>query len=396
MAIIRSTNEAAAIVAEVWANRALGKLRERLALATLANRDAEDELGALGDTIKIHKRGTLSVQSPAEGSAIVPEAPTNTSVDLVLDQYDAVSWTVSDITRSTAIEDGYAYVDDAAATLAESIESALAAEYATAGLTAVGTYGTDIDLATIRAARLAMNQGNVPRGSGRHIFMSAKDDDALIALDKLTDVDRAGTTEALREAMLGRLYGFNLFSSNLVPETGAVATVDVVGTADGVMEITINGEVATFTASSSTAQQISDGLVADINLNAAAGAVVTASNEGGTTTVITITHDNNDGSTFTLAIGGALAANLSITQAPTVETHNMAFHENGLSLAMRPLALPMPGSGAAGSYIVDPESGLAIRMLIEYSATGRGTTVILDALYGVLFHDPRLGLEIRS
>lgn len=87
----------------------------------------------------------------------------------------------------------------------------------------------------------------------------------------------------------------------------AVWTINVVGTVNGAMTLTdANGTVvATFTAAGSTATQIKDGLLASV-VDGYTGATVD-------TDTLTITRDET-GVPMTLAIGGALAANLTGSQ----------------------------------------------------------------------------------
>lgn len=61
----------------------------------------------------------------------------------------------------------------------------------------------------------------------------------------------------------------------------------------------------------------------------------------------------------------------------------LAFHKNAIVLATRPLDDPMEGTGATARTVVDPQTGLAMRLIYSYSHLGLGHVVSLDILYGV-------------
>ena len=69
---------------------------------------------------------------------------------------------------------------------------------------------------------------------------------------------------------------------------------------------------------------------------------------------------------------------------------NMAFHRNALALVMRPLALPIPGTGARAALA--SHNGVAMRVVITYNGTSQGHLVTLDTLFGVKTLDTDLGV----
>lgn len=74
---------------------------------------------------------------------------------------------------------------------------------------------------------------------------------------------------------------------------------------------------------------------------------------------------------------------VDVTSGSPDTTHNIAFHPAAFMLAMRPLPLPRPGSGAIGTYIVDPVSGVAMRYTIQWDSDALKMKHVLDVLYGV-------------
>lgn len=73
-------------------------------------------------------------------------------------------------------------------------------------------------------------------------------------------------------------------------------------------------------------------------------------------------------------------------------SYNFAFHRNALALVTRPLALPMPGTGAragVGNY-----NDLSMRVVMSYDAHNQGTLVTVDTLIGVKVLDQKLGAVV--
>lgn len=205
-------------IPQFWLAMALGHLKANLVMGRLVRRDADNVIAELGDTINITKRGSLTVRDKSEDTAVTADAPTNTKVAVKLDKHKYVAWYLEDTASAKAIDDALNYVQDGAAGLAEAIESDLLALHASVA-NEVGTAGTDISLATLLQARKQLNDQRCPM-MGRSIIVSSKDEIALLDTDRLVEADKRGDSgEALSEAQLGRIYGFDAYMSQLVDVT---------------------------------------------------------------------------------------------------------------------------------------------------------------------------------
>lgn len=69
--------------------------------------------------------------------------------------------------------------------------------------------------------------------------------------------------------------------------------------------------------------------------------------------------------------------------------YNFAFHRNALALVVRPLATPRPGTGALSSVVNN--NGFSVRAVITYDGKAQGHRVTLDMLCGVKVLDTKLG-----
>ncbi len=78
------------------------------------------------------------------------------------------------------------------------------------------------------------------------------------------------------------------------------------------------------------------------------------------------------------------------------DTKNIAFHKSAVMLAMRPFMPITPGTGVATATAVDPESGVAIRVLKQYDINYRATHLAFDILYGFTSLRPSLGFVVDA
>ena len=76
--------------------------------------------------------------------------------------------------------------------------------------------------ADVLLARQTLTQANVPVGN-RFLAVSPEVASVLLQLDKLSRVDASGTDTGLRDATIGRVYGFDVVESNALSPESAVA-----------------------------------------------------------------------------------------------------------------------------------------------------------------------------
>lgn len=202
-------------IPEIWAQVAMEQLRSNIVLAKLVTRDTDVAAFNYGDVLHIPFPGTFTANDKAAGSAVTLQAPTDSEVQVTLNKHKYISFVIEDPVR--AMEDQSVmerYGREAAAAIAEAIESDLFALYA--GLSqSVGTSGTDISAATVRSARKKLNDSKAPLNN-RHLVISTKDEIALLADSNLANYF-AFRTQAVPEGALGQLYGFTIWTSQLVP-----------------------------------------------------------------------------------------------------------------------------------------------------------------------------------
>jgi hypothetical protein len=215
---------AAPFIPQEWASRALGKLAGNLQIASVANRNWQEEFKGLGDTCNVPVRGAITVADKVAGTPVTPQAPADATIQVVLNRHKVASFLVEDIVRAEANQEvGDGYIQDATIAMAEAIETdGLTVAYT--GFTtnsAVGVAGVDATEALVRTIRKTLVDGKVPPTMPKFCFWATKDAAALLGLARFTESDKLGDNgTVLREGSLGRWFGLNHIESQYVVVTG--------------------------------------------------------------------------------------------------------------------------------------------------------------------------------
>lgn len=208
-------------IPEFWANVALGALRANTVMANLVNRDYSDAVATLGDVVNIVQRGTLAVNDKAPGHQITLQTPTNSKIPVTLNKHKEISWLIEDTASAEAIQSAVDYVTDAAIALGEQIDADLLALYSAMTLQA-GAANTPMSIATILEAREKLNIAKAPLAN-RYFVISPKDETSLLKLEQFTSGEWADENQvALREATIGKKYGFTFVMDQQVAEISGV------------------------------------------------------------------------------------------------------------------------------------------------------------------------------
>lgn len=209
--------------AEKVARQALGILEREIVLPNLIHRAAElDFKGAKDDTVSIrvpayvnarrrNLRGAAGVAAPT-GRQIIVDGLAETKVDVTLtdDIYKAVSITDEELTLDI-VSFGEQVTNPVISSVAREVEDVVADEMAN------GAYETEIELDPddpylgLVDARIALNNARVPAGM-RGLAVGSSIEAAILKSDRLSKFDQAGDNNALREARIGRIAGFDAVS----------------------------------------------------------------------------------------------------------------------------------------------------------------------------------------
>jgi hypothetical protein len=396
--IARTQADTAGFIPIIWAQRALDVLRAKIVLAKVISRDTDFDTGWRGKTLNIPYPGTFTAQSKTEGNPATVQQPNNAAtIPVTLSQHKYVDFVIEDWAQAQANSNLMdRWMNPAVVALAEDLETYLFG--LTTGFTTppVGTTGTNLSHAVITAARVTLNVAKIPM-EDRSIIMSPKDEGSLIGDSTLAQYFAYAQNKGITDGEIGMLDGFKLYMSQLAPtQTGTSYTLAVVGTG-GTFTLTYNAQTTTALAYNATAAQIAAALAALSSVAGAYNISVTSPSAGNF--LITLTGVNSADTTHAITATSSLTgtgAGATVAPSGLTSTRNLAIQKQALLLATRPLGTPPSDSGVQSETIVDPVSGLSLRMQYQYKMEYRGMYVGFDLLYGGTVLRSGNGLELLS
>lgn len=363
----------------VIAREALMVLRNNLVFGGLVHRDYSQEFSAkIGDTVTIRKPATFEAKEFNEASGIDVQTVTEGSTTVKLDKHLDVSFEITSRELTLSLDEfNERVLTPAMQPFAQKIDEYLAGLYVDIPYYA-GTAGTTPSTAAdIANCGKVLNINKAPM-TNRNIVLDPVAQASLIVLDSFMEVDKAGTNEALRNANLGRLLGFDTYmDQNIKTHTKGTLSAGSGGT------ILVKGAVAagkTQAAFDSTTLtgtlKKGDIFLVDGNPYVVTKDATAASNE--------IAVDFYPATT-----GNGFADDAEVTLLNN-HTANLAFHKNAFALVTRPLALPM-GTDKAEYVSYD---GLGIRVVQSYDISKKKDVISLDMLCGVKTLTPELACRL--
>lgn len=219
---------------EIWAVESLMVLRDNLLMAALVHRDFEDEVATHGDTVRTRKPTKLTVQDFAQQSGtnaslanLTVENLNAREITVVLDRHKYTSFIVEDRDEATSVKDlREEFIIPAIDPISQAVDDDVMDEYQNGTdvegnpvvLVAAGTLGAGnaMDENDIIEADRALNDTQCPR-SPRVMVLGTQHNADVIGRPLFHQANTSGSTAALREANLGRAFGFETFMSQNVP-----------------------------------------------------------------------------------------------------------------------------------------------------------------------------------
>ncbi len=360
-------------------------LRENTVMPRLVNRQYEALAGQKGSTIDVPIPSAIAAVAVSPSNtppATADVAPT--SVAIALDQWFEAPFYLTDkdlleamdgtipMQASEAIKSLGNNVDQYILGLAHGANGF----YGYQGTAGTTPFATDTSDAT--GARKILNNQLAPLDDRSFVVDPDAEANAL-DLRAFHDMSFSGSAQGIVEGRINRKLGFDWFMDQNVPThtagTAAGATTDAAGYALGVTTITL--------ASAGTGTIL-------------VGDVFTIAGDTQTYTVITGDTDVSDGGTVTFAPALAVAITTSATAITLKATHvvNLAFHRDAIAFATRPLEQDASGLGAIIQSIVDPVSGLTLRL--EITREHKRTRFSYDILYGAQVVRRELGTRVAG
>lgn len=400
---ISSANaKTAGFVPEDWLLAALEVARAKIVLAKYVTVSSEDTGFSQGDTLNIPYPGTFTAQKKTANNPVVVQQPQNAAkVSVTLTEHASVDFLIEDFASAVGDQDLMkAWMKPAAIALAEQVETDLFTLYSSLTSPSVGVLGTGIGPAAIRSARKVFNDAKIPE-EDRFIVLSDADEISVLGDSTLQTYFAFHQTEAVSEATIGRLYGFDIYQSQLVPmfaqASNAAQTVSITGNpTGGTFTLTYLGQTTAAIPYNATAAQVEAALAALSNIGAGKVRCSGGPLPGTAITVLLFVTPAALTHTDSLTGGTSPAVAIANVGTSTNANFNLVLHKEALILAIRRFKDVPEGMGAMISQLTDPVSGLSFRMTAQYDANYKGVHGSLDMLYGFKAMRPSYGLVALS
>lgn len=231
---------------EIWSANLLVALRKALVYAgpMVVNRDYEGEIRQAGDTVRITSVSDPTVADYAPNvTVITPEELTDAQRTLLIDQQKYFAFYVDDVDAAQALGNVLPEaLRRAAYKLADQVDQYVAGMYTQVQTANVLNSGSAITLTAPDTAthedlwnkvivplKVKLDEANVPN-EGRWMVIPPWAEGYLLQSALFTRVDASGTTEALRNGIVGRGAGFDFLKSNNTPNPAGSDYILMAGT----------------------------------------------------------------------------------------------------------------------------------------------------------------------
>ena len=222
---------------EIWSALLLVALRKSLVYSAFTNRDYEGEIAEAGDTVRITSVGRPTIGNYVPGSTVIsPETVADSQRTLVVDQAKFFAFQVDDVDKRQAkggILDQLK--DEAAYAFADTVDQYIASFYTS--IQAANQLGSiSVSAATPSQAydnvlvplKVKLDKANVAT-QGRSVVVTPDFHGVLLRDPRFIKVNESGTSEGLRNGMVGRAAGFDILLSNNAPNTSGSEFVTIAG-----------------------------------------------------------------------------------------------------------------------------------------------------------------------
>lgn len=353
---------------------ALPHLMNNLVFPRLVHSDFSDALAAKqGDTVQVRKPVNYVARDfDPEAGAEVQDLEEG-SVEVKLDKIASVDIEVSAIDAALNFDSvERLFIEPAAIALAEKLNADGLALYRDIAAT-VGEAGkTPSELADLAAVRGALNDALVPQFPRCAVWDTAADT-AFATVPAIVNAEKSGTTDALREGAIGRVFGIDNYMSQAVVKhvtgiTAAAAVTVKTKTAAGAQTLDLTG--------TTLAGHLTAGDLLQI---------------GGVNYTVTEDSDEAASNVITgIRVSPALPEIAAGTAVTLIGSHtaNLAFHPSAFAFVTRPLSAP----AGVESYVTSFD-GISLRVVRGYDMKYKREMLSMDVLYAYKTVYPELAVR---
>lgn len=366
---------------EFWAQEALIVLENNLVLANLVHRDFDQTVARAGDVVNTRRPASFTAQDFVETGGIDLQDASAANVAVTLDRYKDVSFALpakaSSLSAANLVEE---FIAPAMSAHAQAIDEDLAGLYRDVYqyFGAAGTTPDGVD--DIVGVRKILNAAQVPL-ERRRLVIDEEAEHKFLQIAAFYEADKVGDQgTALREASLGRKFGFDIYMDQNVRDHAAGTWAAESGT------ITVNHASCAAGDTSCPLDNITSGRTVK------RGDVFQVAGDDRPYVVTQDAEADAGGVEVHFQPPARTAwSDGAVVTVVGDHTANLAFHRNAFALVTRPLAPPLGGNvrSTVMSY-----NGVGLRVSIGYDMQFKQDVVSIDLLYGVKTLDPRLAARL--
>lgn len=210
-----TTTTSTEFIPQVWINEVRAAREANLIMAKRVK--VINHNNKPGDTINIPDVSNLTAQNKVIETEVTLQSPTETKFSVSINSWKHVAFLLEDITKIQSASDlRKEYTDKAGYALSKAIDTDLIALYSGVSQS-VGSSGIDVDEEAILEAKRLLDEADAPR-TDRTLLVAPSQEKSLLRIPRFTEADKiADGGKALRDGMLGRIHGFEVFVSTNVP-----------------------------------------------------------------------------------------------------------------------------------------------------------------------------------
>lgn len=356
----------------IIAKAALIVLQNNMVFSGLVHRDYSSDFVKKGDTITVRKPATFAANEH-NGSSITIQDATETGVQVKMDKLVDVSFQITSKEMALSLEDFTAqFIAPAMRAHAQYLDSLLAGLYLDIPYNA-SVSGTPAISDWANVAKV-LNQNKAPM-TDRNMVLDPVNHAKYVVLDAILHAEKSGTTDALKNANIGKVLGFDSYmDQNIVTHTKGTATAgSATGTAgqNTIALASVTPAAGTFKKGDIiTIAGDTQPYVVTADATAASGTIASMS-------IYPALKTSPAGAAITIVIGSN-------------PIQNLAFHKNAFALVTRPLETPL---GAAKAEVIN-YNGMSLRVVYGYDMQKKADIVSIDMLCGVKTLTPELACRL--
>lgn len=224
---------------EIWSANLLVATRKVLVYGDCINRDYEGEISAAGDTVRITSVGRPTISTYVPNVTVInPEQVNDSQRTLVVDQSKMFAFAVDDVDARQAKgnvlpqsmnEAAYGFADVIDQYIASTMYTGIQTANQIGSVTIAANTPSDFYDKVLVPLKIKLDLANVPT-EGRWINVRPEAHGALLRDSRFVKVNESGTSDGLRNGMVGRAAGFDIRLTNNAPNTTGSEYVTIAGT----------------------------------------------------------------------------------------------------------------------------------------------------------------------